>query len=143
MALCKRKISDSNNNDSSDPPRFRRKSTQDYSITGNAANALSTIEVLETPDSAKNDKKTYRTIRLPNGLTALLISRFVEDGSRKDRDKHDASKISVVDGETDSKSDEIESCYAECHLAVDVGTFSDPRDVQGLAHFIGNFFLII
>ena len=32
------------------------------------------VQVLDTPDKAKSDKKEYRVIQLGNGLKALLIS---------------------------------------------------------------------
>lgn len=75
---------------------------------------MSTVEELEAPAKSENDKKSYRVIRLENGLKALLISAPVDDGNATDSNKK-----------------------AACALCVDVGYFSDPFDVQGLAHFLG------
>lgn len=64
------------------------------------------VQVLETPIKSASDKREYRHIKLPNGLRAVLIH----------------------------KSDENENAAA-C-LAVDVGSFEDPREFMGLAHFL-------
>lgn len=79
---------------------------------------MDSIEVLETPEKSENDRKSYRVIRLANGLKALLISVPVEN----------AAEIGKS-----SESDKL----AACSLGVDVGSFSDPREIQGLAHFLG------
>lgn len=87
------------------------------------------IEVLEAPLKLDNDKKSYRVIRLSNGLKALLIST---QENEKELDG----------GEVDNKSVEYSEFHQKlsaCNLGIDVGSLSDPRDVQGLAHFIGNF----
>lgn len=79
---------------------------------------MCSVEVMEAPDKPENDRKSYRVICLENGLKALLIS----DPRQK----------------SDCDDEEKERGYpATCSLCVDVGSFSDPRDVQGLAHFLG------
>lgn len=85
-------------------------------------------KILGAPLKSEYDKKLYRVIRLPNGLTALLVSTQEEQ--------------TLIDSVKSNKS--FEYMYsprrqAACSLRVDVGTFSDPRDFQGLAHFVGNF----
>lgn len=55
-----------------------------------------------------------RTIRLENGLTALLIADQISD-------REDAEKNAKL---------------AACSLSIDVGYFSDPQDIQGLSHFL-------
>ena len=40
-------------------------------------------EILEPPTQSPADKKSYRSIRLSNGLTALLIHDVATDGDEK------------------------------------------------------------
>lgn len=112
-------------------------------------------EILETPDKSENDKKLYRVIRLHNGLKALLIydpvadSKTIADFSNCNVKVNNSINMSAAmttddeeteseasDDEEDATDDEREK-LAACSLSVDVGSFSDPRDVQGLAHFLG------
>lgn len=131
-------------------------------MTTNDGNGLGPVEVMETPFKSENDKKSYRVIRLSNGLTALLISdptqarESNEQGNEADVNQHTAATSGDEEEEDDSdagdeSSDEENSDdehgtankqqkrgkLAACSLCVDVGSFSDPRDVQGLAHFLG------
>lgn len=78
------------------------------------------VAVLETPVKSENDKKSYRLIRLPNGLKVLLIST-------------PSNKTG------DNASAELSSKLAACAVCVDVGSFSDPLNIPGMAHFLGNF----
>lgn len=74
-------------------------------------------EILPTPKQSPSDKKKYRLIKLQNGLKALLL-------------KHpEADKAS--DSETVMK--DKTSAVALC---VDVGSFDDPFEVQGMSHFL-------
>lgn len=123
---------------------------------------MSVVEVMETPDKSENDKKSYRVIRLENGLKALLISDPNQNSTPHDGEiddhthKHKHEIVAASDEEEDSdsesekhldESDEEDDDgnenqkkrgkLAACSLCVDVGSFSDPRDVQGLAHFLG------
>lgn len=113
------------------------------------------IEYLENPDKSENDKKEYKILRLPNGLTALLVcdpSPIPDDDSETDAD----DSLSEADEQSDGKSEDDECCSTEtensdssseeddkgdeklaaCGLMIDVGSFSDPRDIQGLSHFL-------
>lgn len=114
------------------------------------------IEILETPDKSEFDKKSYRVIRLENGLKALLISDPTNDfkpidfakcnikGSHKEptaattssSDDDDTEESEASDDEEDEHESEKLSAFC---LTVDVGSYSDPRDVQGLSHFLGKF----
>lgn len=97
---------------------------------------MSSVEVLEVPDKSENDKKSYRVIRLTNGLKALLISA----PSKKDCDSEQSTKVksaNLIDIE--QKSCKTNSKQAACSLCVEVGSFSNPHDIQGLAHFLGKF----
>ncbi|XP_056131891.1 nardilysin b [Lampris incognitus] len=108
-------------------------------------------------DKSPSDPKKYRYIELSNGLRALLISDLSgsdgegnrkevgeEDGDSGERTEDDENR----DGKEDSHFDELEeenqgkkkrgtsekqSAAAVC---VGVGSFSDPDDLPGLAHFL-------
>lgn len=116
------------------------------------------VEVIQSPVKSESDKKSYRVIRLSNGLKALLISDPSplkdELGDAEATDKHapdetDPAAVVSSSGEEDEESDEDSDSdderdgfdnkekQAACSLSVDVGSFSDPRDVQGLSHFLG------
>lgn len=118
-------------------------------------NEMNLVEVMDTPDKSENDKKSYRVIQLANGLKALLVSDPTQksDAAEEPDDNHnhdtetEQMATSDEDEETQSEGsdDETENPshkekrgkLAACSLCVDVGSFSDPRDVQGLAHFLG------
>lgn len=123
------------------------------------------VEVMETPIKSENDKKSYRVIRLSNGLTALLISDPTqasesdeqvkqdeaaatsggvqeEESEEEEDDGNDADNESTDNENNDdegenARKDQKRGKLAACSLCVDVGSFSDPRDIQGLAHFLG------
>lgn len=71
----------------------------------------SEVEVLQTPLKSPSDRKKYKHVRLPNGLKAVLVQST-------------CSETENVSGET-----------AVC-LCIDVGSFDDPKSVQGLSHFL-------
>lgn len=116
---------------------------------------MSSVEVMETPDKPDYDKKSYRVVRLENGLKALLISDPTQERASNELDdsKNDAATTSDDDEDDDEEGEDSDSeqsddgenvskrekrgKLAACSLCVDVGSFSDPRDVQGLAHFLG------
>lgn len=107
---------------------------QTWSVPTSLSNKGSTskmdsVEILVTPYKLEYDKKSYRLIRLGNGLTALLVS------TQKDLldEKKDGKRSDATKNVTSPRK------KAACSLTVDVGSFSDPRDVQGLAHFVGEF----
>lgn len=91
---------------------------------------MSSVEVLANPVKSESDKKSYRVIRLENGLKALLISVPTPQEPKHSTDA-DADKSNEIDSQK----------LAACSLCVDVGYFSDPSDAQGLAHFLGMIFL--
>lgn len=119
---------------------------------------VTAVEVMETPDKAESDKKNYRVIRLANGLTALLISDpIAAEGTNGNQPKEphpvadeqcesdSESAASASSGEEDEDDEEERPSrdgkekLAACSLCVGVGSFSDPRDIQGLAHFLGKW----
>lgn len=118
-------------------------------------NVLDFVEVMDEPIKSENDKKSYRIIRLGNGLQALLISDpngaaepngqenhtnsaivSSDEESENDGDDGDDDNDNESDGETEHDTNREK--LSACSLCVDVGSFSDPREVQGLAHFLGN-----
>ncbi|XP_055626814.1 nardilysin-like isoform X2 [Toxorhynchites rutilus septentrionalis] len=114
------------------------------------------IRYLDTPDKSFSDKKEYRSLILPNGLQALLISEpwsqshsannSVVDGNDESQSQSDdaASVTSTESERTESDSESSDGGDADpdgeklaaAALCIDVGSFSDPRNVQGLAHFL-------
>lgn len=115
------------------------------------------MDILEVPDKSENDKKSYRVIQLSNGLKALLIydpvaeARAIADFSKCNvkvnattvnmtaamASDDDETESEASDDEEDNTDGEAREKLAACSLSVDVGSFSDPRDIQGLAHFLG------
>lgn len=116
------------------------------------------VEVIQSPVKSESDKKSYRVIRLSNGLKAVLVSDPSplkdEHSDAETTDKHAADEADPAaavsssgeeseGSDDDSDSDDEQEGFdskekqAACSLCVDVGSFSDPRDVQGLSHFLG------
>ncbi|CAO1404402.1 unnamed protein product [Diamesa tonsa] len=73
-------------------------------------------EILEPPIKSFNDKKDYRLLKLPNGLTALLIKN--EDVVNK------------------GDSSETKQNIGALALDISVGAFDDPKEINGLSHFL-------
>jgi nardilysin len=103
--------------------------------------------VLTAPVQSKSDKKNYRLIRLENGLHALLIHHDSWDEATKDENKSkfvsesDQSAISdetCEEGEEEEEEEEEDDRQklAAVALNIGVGSFQDPEDIQGLAHFV-------
>lgn len=95
----------------------------------NSSSEYKEVEILDAPDKSPFDKNQYRLIRLPNGIKSLLISPY--DGTVSSTEKTTTSATTPADVET---ADEY---YSACALVVDVGSNSDPQDVQGMSHFLG------
>ncbi|XP_016999261.2 nardilysin isoform X1 [Drosophila takahashii] len=93
--------------------------------------AISTAAVVvqyhEEPDKSDGDRKLYRSLSLSNGLRAMLISDpYIEDPP-------------IQQASSESMSSSIEHFHgklAACAVLVGVGSFSEPRQYQGLAHFV-------
>ncbi|CAK1541651.1 unnamed protein product [Leptosia nina] len=112
------------------------------------------IEILSEPIKSVSDKKLYKTIRLENGLTALLISdpsKVVEsldtssseeessasEGTESDSDGAQSIQSASSDQHNTKRPNEFdEEKLAACALCVGVGSYSDPATIQGLAHFV-------
>lgn len=113
----------------------------------NLAERMSRIEILKPPIKSCSDKKEYRHVKLQNGMKALLVQHFIEEENLEDEDsKNIPVRISESDisteGEDDSGSEEDEGDenqkekMAAVALAISVGSFRDPKEIQGLSHFL-------
>lgn len=122
------------------------------------------IKYLPNPNKSPNDKKEHRVILLPNGLTALLISdvnhlvslepedcslekvvggadsedeEMSEDGEEEEQSESDMDDAEEEEGAGGAKrSGAPEEKLAAVALSVGVGSFSDPSNIPGLAHFL-------
>jgi insulysin len=92
-------------------------------LTGNLAETIAKmiitgeVETLETPTRSPSDRKDYKFVKLPNGMKVLIV-------------KNAASEKSLDD---DTTAKDSGSAVALC---IDVGSFEDPQEVQGLCHFL-------
>ncbi|GMH33878.1 hypothetical protein BSKO_01712 [Bryopsis sp. KO-2023] len=94
------------------------------------------------------DKKTYKRIQLHHGLTCLLIHDpeiQLAQGEENDCDTEEGSNDeSSVDEEeeegeeSDEEDGDAQACVkkAAAAMAVGVGSFSDPLEMQGLSHYL-------
>ncbi|KAJ6821146.1 nardilysin-like isoform X4 [Iris pallida] len=113
------------------------------------------------------DRRSYRLLRLPNGLRALLVhdpeiypdltepSRTQEDEEEEDSEE-EAEEEEEEESEGDEGEEEEEeeeegdgselkkakgaqpTKKAAAAMCVGMGSFSDPFNAQGLAHFLGS-----
>ncbi|KAG5888587.1 hypothetical protein JTB14_029883 [Gonioctena quinquepunctata] len=111
--------------------------------------------ILPNPIKSASDKKEYKVIKLDNGLTVCLISDMAtgsvqpseECESESDNYESDSSgsgsesgaeSLESCDsnGSAKTKSGHPELKMAAAGLCIGVGSFSDPREVPGMAHFL-------
>ncbi|XP_015050795.2 nardilysin [Drosophila yakuba] len=85
------------------------------------------VQYHEAPDKSEGDRKHYRALTLSNGLRAMLIS----DSYTDEPSIHRASSESL-----NSSIEHFHGKLAACAVLVGVGSFSEPRQYQGLAHFV-------
>lgn len=119
-------------------------------------------EILNSPVKSHSDRKEYRLIKLPNGLTSLLSQHFIDDKDKPpDHESQDAgarspraasesqaqatsgedSDESMSDGEEEEDEAEDETIIrnekmAAVALCIKVGSWFDPPEIQGLSHFL-------
>ncbi|XP_037602322.1 nardilysin-like [Sebastes umbrosus] len=111
-------------------------------------------EIIKSP----SDPKQYRYIVLDNGLRALLISDYSSLAASEDEDGEDEGEEEEEDdesGDEDEEEDDDDEMGSDdedddnegkkkrnsekqsaAALCVGVGSFSDPGDLPGLAHFL-------
>jgi nardilysin len=109
--------------------------------------------ILTSPVKSQSDKKEYRLIKLPNGLTSLLVQHFIDPDQEKDENQEEKddgkfSESETSDEEKNSENGEDEELedeeeedppkekMAAVALCIDVGSFQDPPEIQGLSHFL-------
>lgn len=73
--------------------------------------------VLKSPEKCENDRNKYKLLKLTNGLKVLLVKKPKVERKIDD-------EIIIGDNST------------SVALCVDVGSFEDPTEVQGLSHFL-------
>ncbi|PRQ34797.1 putative insulysin [Rosa chinensis] len=96
-----------------------------------------------------NDKRLYRVIKLENGLTALLIhdpqvypqgpphhSSNLEQEEEEDCEAVEEEKEEEGDVKRKEEGGASETKKAAAAMCVGIGSFSDPLEAQGLAHFL-------
>lgn len=114
-------------------------------------------DILNPPVKSHSDKKDYRLIQLPNGLKSLLVQHFIDPDQEKDDEQSESRKFSEsevsadsskhTDGEAESADDEDldeeeeeddppKEKMAAVALCIEVGSFFDPPEIQGLSHFL-------
>ncbi|BFG02851.1 nardilysin-like [Drosophila madeirensis] len=113
------------------------------------------VTYLDVPDKSENDKKLYKSLVLANGLHALIVSDpspVPDDGISSTESSEEGEKLSESSSSSSDSSSETNSVTSEsdsqassetgdeklaaCALMVDYGSFAEPRNYQGLAHFL-------
>lgn len=130
------------------------KSIKTTTTSKNFNKKSSNITYLPPPVKSEADKKEYSVIKLKNGLTALLISdvsniiniddvpeQFLtesesSESSSEDEDSQISEGIYVENDNDRHKTKTLEEKLAACALCIGVGSFSDPEEIPGLAHFV-------
>lgn len=98
---------------------------------------------------SENDKRNYRWINLENGLQAILISDLLEneeeaeeapwdDENERENEEDEEESQKEADMETDDEEEEEEGGEKKsaAALCISNGSFSDPPNIPGLAHFL-------
>ena len=91
-------------------------------------NTSSSVPEFPSIIKSPTDLKKYKLIQLENGLKALLISDTTYDLKKLDQEE-----LEVENGVTNSQTGLKRSAAS---LRIEVGSFSDPEELQGLAHFL-------
>lgn len=164
--MSKRVANDGNGHNITGPKMSRRGDTvsenepSNNDNTNRSESVSQKFIVLPTPTKSENDSREYRVIQLQNGLTALLISDVEnlisldqesvnEDENEENQTQDEAgssseeseNEDSTAENESGSEGSEEESLKQEEKLAavglcVGVGSYSDPENIPGLAHFL-------
>ncbi|XP_049824034.1 nardilysin isoform X2 [Aethina tumida] len=112
---------------------------------------MGAFKILETPIKSESDKKDYRVIELGNGLVACLVSdtsAIQEEESDDEECEWESESESEQESSEESTSDATEFDDEKVHkqvpeqklaaagLCIGTGSFHDPPEVPGLAHFL-------
>lgn len=133
--------------------------SREHAATAETEDNVGDGEIIKSP----SDPKQYRYIILENGLRALLISDYTgptaaqdDDSAGEEEEEDEEEEEEDEDEEDDEDEDEEEEEEEEdgsegtegkrkkgnaekqsaAALCVGVGSFSDPPDLPGLAHFL-------
>ncbi|CAG9763189.1 unnamed protein product [Ceutorhynchus assimilis] len=119
-------------------------------------NVNNLLKVLPTPIKSESDNKDYKVIQLQNGLIACLIAdkplltdedeemceeEEMAECSSEEEDSGTSEDSDDEDMDTEEE-DQVRHCkrpeqkLAAAGLCINVGSFSDPKDVPGMAHFL-------
>nr|XP_004296020.2 PREDICTED: insulin-degrading enzyme-like [Fragaria vesca subsp. vesca] len=94
----------------------------------------------DTVIKSPNDKRLYRLIKLENGLTALLIHDpdVYPQGIKSLEPSEGEEAARGGDGEVRNKGKggALQTKKAAAAMCVGIGSWSDPMEAQGLAHFL-------
>ena len=74
--------------------------------------------LLDNPVVSLSDRKNYKFLKLKNGLKVLLIKQPSDNDDELCKYKKYKSNVAAV------------------ALCVDVGSFHDPREIQGMSHLL-------
>ena len=91
-------------------------------------NTSSSVPEFPSIIKSPTDLKDYKLIQLENGLKALLISDTSYDLKKLDQEELEVEN-GVTNGQTGLKR-------SAASLRIEVGSYSDPEELQGLAHFL-------
>ncbi|XP_060660228.1 nardilysin [Drosophila nasuta] len=114
-------------------PKPRAMFKQWYKWIQNRPSKRMAVTHLELPDKSEGDKKQYRILNLSNGVNAMLIS---------DPTTPEGSASSLSAAKTPSKQsstttlEQFHGKLAACAVLVNVGSFSEPYEYPGMAHFL-------
>lgn len=103
------------------------------------------VSIMTSPITSASDKKTYRLIKLDNGLKALLIHHEFEPNPVHEEEEEHEHKLSTSESEAEhTESEDGEEMeherekLAAVALCVGAGSFQDhDYGIEGLAHFVG------
>ena len=96
---------------------------------------------------SKSDEKQYRQVILPNGLQAVLVqdttamrTQLLDDYNDENDDSVDSESAdgASADGDSDDGDSDDDGKYRKAALSLTVGcgSFLDPPNLQGLAHYL-------
>ncbi|CAH8644920.1 unnamed protein product [Dicrocoelium dendriticum] len=106
--------------------------------------APETVSNILPLDKSLIDHRSYRYFQLENGLKVIVISSLkpgeepVDESSSEDDSVDDSNECDSETGgfETDSKADTAPENKSAAALCIQVGSFYDPPEAQGLSHFL-------
>lgn len=95
------------------------------------------VSIMDIPDKSEGDRKLYRAVNLSNGVRAMLISdpgpgEMSASASQASMAHSRASRA----GSSDSSLEQYQGKLAACAVLMSAGSFYEPRQYQGLAHFL-------